>query len=169
MPRNINKHPIVDEDAYRIAVGSFATGVTVVTMADGDTPLGFTCQSFVSLSLNPRLISISVSRESRTWPRLGFAGPFCVNVLGVNQGILARRFATPDVDRFSGTAWRPSAVSGAPRLAGAGAWIDAQVDRTYPVGDHHLVVGRVMAAEVGEEAEPLLYHRSNFSALRQLS
>jgi flavin reductase (DIM6/NTAB) family NADH-FMN oxidoreductase RutF len=81
---------------------------------------------------------------------------------------LARRFATRDFDRFSGVEWRPSAVSGAPRLAGAGAWIDAQVDRTYPVGDHYLIVGKVMATEVGEGSEPLLYHRSSFAGLRQI-
>ncbi|MFJ7095877.1 flavin reductase family protein [Streptomyces mirabilis] len=169
MHRKVKQHSTVDEDAYRTAVGSFATGVTVVTTMEGQIPFGFTCQSFVSLSLNPQLISFTVSRDSRTWPQLRVAGSFCINVLGVNQGVLARRFATPDVDRFSEMEWRPSAVSGAPRLAGAGAWIDAQVDRTYPVGDHYLVVGRVMATEVAEGSEPLLYHRSNFAALRQLS
>lgn len=168
MPREVKQHSTVDEDAYRTAVSCFATGVTVVTTMEGGIPFGFTCQSFVSLSLEPRLISFAVSRDSRTWLRLSAAGLFCINILGVNQDVLARRFATPDVDRFSGTEWRPSIVSGAPRLAGAGAWVDAQVDRTHPVGDHYLVVGKVMATEFAEGSEPLVYHRSRFAALRQI-
>ncbi|MFF9607557.1 flavin reductase family protein [Streptomyces sp. NPDC014684] len=168
MPREVKLHSTVDEDAYRTAVSSFATGLTVVTIMEGRIPFGFTCQSFMSLSLNPRLISFAVSRDSLTWPQLRDSGLFCINVLGVDQGDLAHRFATPEIDRFSGIEWHQSTVSGAPHLAGAEAWIDAQVDRTYPAGDHYLVVGRVTATEVGERSEPLIYHRSRFAALRQI-
>ncbi len=83
----------VDPAAMRDVLGHFASGVVVVTAAGPDGPLGFTCQSFASLSLDPPLVSFAPARTSTTWPRIREAGTFCVNVLADDQEALSVGFA----------------------------------------------------------------------------
>ncbi|TQJ74735.1 flavin reductase family protein [Streptomyces sp. SLBN-31] len=156
----------VDPAEFRRVLGSFATGVTIVTAPAGpgeDTPAGFACQSFSSLSLEPPLIAFMVGRTSTTWPRIARAGVFCVNVLSAGQGELCRSFAVSGADKFSGVAYDAAPASGSPRLAGALAWIDCTVHAVHTGGDHLIVVGRVEALGTdAAEAEPLLFHRGRF-------
>ncbi|MFJ9726211.1 flavin reductase family protein [Streptomyces sp. NPDC101209] len=156
----------VDPARFRRVLGSFATGVTVVTAPPGpgeDTPAGFACQSFSSLSLDPPLVAFMVGRTSTTWPRIARAGVFCVNVLSAGQDELCRSFAVSGADKFAGVAHDPAPVSGSPRLTGALAWIDCTVHAVHTGGDHLIVVGRVEALGTGdEEGEPLLFHRGRF-------
>src|SRR3712207_9239244 len=98
----------VDPRTMRDVLGHFASGVTVVTAQGDDGPVGFTCQSFSSLSLDPPLVVIAPARTSRTWPRLRALGRFCVNVLAEDQSDLSARFARSSADRFAGVPWRPS-------------------------------------------------------------
>ncbi|MFK0109863.1 flavin reductase family protein [Streptomyces sp. NPDC091217] len=159
----------IDQSEFRRVLGNFATGVTVVTApaAEGEpSPAGFACQSFSSLSLDPPLICFMVGRTSATWPRIARAGVFCVNVLGAGQGELCRAFAVSGADKFSGVAYDAAPVSGAPRLAGAAAWIDCTVHAVHTGGDHLIVVGRVDAMGAGETPDgPLLFHRGRFARL----
>ncbi|MEH0556190.1 flavin reductase family protein [Streptomyces sp. B21-101] len=157
----------VDAGEFRRVLGSFASGVTVVTApaADGDgAPAGFACQSFSSLSLDPPLIAFMVGRTSTTWPRIARAGVFCVNVLGAGQQALCRAFAASGTDKFAGVDHDPAPVSGAPRLAGALAWIDCTIHAVHTGGDHLIVVGRVNALGTDGCADepPLLFHRGRF-------
>src|SRR3712207_8857094 len=80
----------VDPTTMRDVLGHFASGVTVVTAQGDDGPIGFTCQSFSSLSLDPPLVAIAPARTSRTWPQLRALGRFCVNVLAEDQTELSR-------------------------------------------------------------------------------
>ncbi|MFI8928801.1 flavin reductase family protein [Streptomyces sp. NPDC053474] len=152
----------VDAGEFRRALGAFATGVTVVT-APGDAPegpAGFACQSFSSLSLDPPLVCFMVGRTSTTWPRIARAGVFCVNVLGAGQADLCRAFAVSGADKFAGVSYDAAPVTGAPRLAGAVAWIDCTVHAVHTGGDHLIVVGRVEALDATDsDATPLLFHR----------
>ncbi|KOG36998.1 NADPH-flavin oxidoreductase [Streptomyces resistomycificus] len=156
----------VEQGEFRRVMGSFATGVTVVTApaTDGETaPAGFACQSFSSLSLDPPLVVFMVGRTSTTWPRIARAGVFCVNVLGAHQGELCRGFAVSGRDKFAGVAHDPAPVSGSPRLAGTLAWIDCTIHAVHTGGDHLIVVGRVEALGTNEEdLPPLLFHRGRF-------
>ncbi|MGY6020421.1 flavin reductase family protein [Streptomyces spinosirectus] len=156
----------VDPAEFRRVLGSFATGVTVVTApaAPGeDTPAGFACQSFSSLSLDPPLIAFMVGRTSTTWPRIARAGVFCVNVLAAHQGGLCRSFAVSGADKFAGVAHDAAPVSGSPRLAGALAWIDCTIHAVHTGGDHLIVVGRVDALGAGDtDRAPLLFHQGRF-------
>ena len=152
----------VDPGDFREALGNFATGVTVITALDGPAPVGFTCQAFTSLSLDPPMVSFSVSRASSTRPRILAAGRFCVNVLAFDQHALCARFASSGVDRFLGVDWWRS-PGGSPVLDGALAWIDCAVEAEYPAGDHTIVVGNVRALAVQREAAPLVYHRGAFA------
>jgi flavin reductase (DIM6/NTAB) family NADH-FMN oxidoreductase RutF len=157
----------VDQTEFRRVLGNFATGVTVVTApaCDGeDGPVGFTCQSFSSLSLDPPLVAFMVGRTSTTWPRIARAGAFCVNVLSAGQGELCRAFAVSGADKFANVAYDAAPASGSPRLADTLAWIDCTVHAVHTGGDHLIVVGRVdaLGAGDGDEAAPLLFHKGRF-------
>jgi 3-hydroxy-9,10-secoandrosta-1,3,5(10)-triene-9,17-dione monooxygenase reductase component len=160
----------VDQGEFRRVLGTFATGVTVITApaADGeDTPAGFACQSFSSLSLDPPLIAFMVGRTSTTWPRIARAGAFCVNVLAAGQGELCRTFAVSGADKFAGVPYDTSPASGSPRLTGTVAWIDCTIHAVHTGGDHLIVVGRVDALGATETPDaPLLFHRGHFTDLR---
>ncbi|MGW3031034.1 flavin reductase family protein [Streptomyces sp. NPDC001178] len=159
----------VDPTEFRRVLGTFATGVTVVTAhaTDGEsTPAGFACQSFSSLSLDPPLVAFMVGRTSTTWPRIARTGVFCVNVLGAHQGDLCRAFAVSGADKFTGVAYDAAPVSGSPRLTGAAAWIDCTIHAVHTGGDHLIVVGRVEALGTGAASdEPLIFHRGRFGRL----
>jgi flavin reductase (DIM6/NTAB) family NADH-FMN oxidoreductase RutF len=163
----------VDQGEFRRVMGSFATGVTVITAPPADpgaedtnapgTPVGFACQSFSSLSLDPPLIAFMVGRTSTTWPRIARAGVFCVNVLEAHQGELCRGFAVSGSDKFAGVVYDAAPVSGSPRLAEALAWIDCTIHAVHTGGDHLIVVGRVDALGTSaDDAAPLLFHRGRF-------
>lgn len=157
----------LDQTEFRRVLGNFATGVTVVTAParDGeDGPVGFTCQSFSSLSLDPPLVAFMVGRTSTTWPRIARAGAFCVNVLSAGQGELCRAFAVSGADKFANVAYDAAPASGSPRLADTLAWIDCTVHAVHTGGDHLIVVGRVdaLGAADGDEAAPLLFHKGRF-------
>ncbi|MFP3991767.1 flavin reductase family protein [Streptomyces sp. E11-3] len=155
----------VDAAEFRRVLGHFATGVTVIT-ASG--PAGFACQSFSSLSLDPPLVAFMVARTSTTWPRIARAGAFCVNILGAEQGELCRGFAVSGADKFAGVAYDAAPVSGAPRLAGAPAWIDCTIHAVHTGGDHLIVVGRVDALGAADGAgSPLLFHQGRFGRLSE--
>ncbi|ANP55711.1 flavin reductase (DIM6/NTAB) family NADH-FMN oxidoreductase RutF [Streptomyces griseochromogenes] len=158
----------LDHAEFRRVLGNFATGVTVVTAPPSEgsaSPAGFACQSFSSLSLDPPLICFMVGRTSTTWPRIARAGVFCVNVLAAGQGELCRAFAVSGADKFAGVAYDAAPVSGAPRLAGAVAWIDCTIHAVHTGGDHLIVVGRVDALGAEGPGEPLLFHRGRFGQL----
>ncbi|PNG17206.1 flavin reductase family protein [Streptomyces cahuitamycinicus] len=159
----------LDPGEFRRVLGNFATGVAIITAppaADGDSPAGFACQSFTSLSLAPPLVAFMVGRTSTTWPRIARAGTFCVNVLGAGQGELCRAFAVSGADKFAGVGYDAAPVSGSPRLTGAVAWIDCAVHAVHTGGDHLIVVGRVHALGTADDpSDPLLFHRGRFARL----
>ncbi len=93
--------------ALREVLGHFATGVTIVTAMEGVEPVGFTCQAFTSLSLDPPLVALAPGKSSTSWPRIAAAGSFCVNILADDQEALSRDFAVSGGDKFTGVGWRP--------------------------------------------------------------
>ncbi|MDN5860843.1 MAG: flavin reductase family protein, partial [Pseudonocardia sp.] len=153
----------VSPAAMRDVLGHFVTGIVVVTSIGPDGPLGFTCQSFASLSLDPPLVSFAPARTSTTWPRIRAIGAFCVNVLATEHADVSARFARTGVDRFACVGWRP-APSGAPLLDGVSAWIDCALWAEHDGGDHTIAIGRVL--ELGADASrlPLLYYRGHYTA-----
>ncbi|MER7919284.1 MULTISPECIES: flavin reductase family protein [unclassified Streptomyces] len=159
----------VDQAEFRRVLGTFASGVTVITApaAEGERgPAGFACQSFSSLSLDPPLVCFMVARTSTTWPRIARAGVFCVNILGAGQAELCRAFAVRGADKFAGVPHTPAPRTGSPRLLGAAAWIDCTVHAVHPGGDHLIVTGRVDALGTTEDPPaPLLFHRGRFGRL----
>ncbi|MCW2618635.1 MAG: uncharacterized protein JWR28_1784 [Modestobacter sp.] len=152
---------VVDPQVMRDVLGHFVSGVTVVTAMGADGPVGFTCQSFSSLSLDPPLVAFAPARTSTTWPRLREAGRFCVNVLSEEQSGLSRQFARSGTDKFAGVDWAPS-PHGSPVLEGVVAWIDSELWAEYDGGDHTIVVARVLDLGADASRTPLLFHRGAY-------
>ena len=150
-------------ERMRHALGHFATGVTVVTglTAQGD-PVGFACQSFASVSLDPPLVLFCADHRGRSWPRMREAGRFTVNVLGHAQRDLIERFGSSTGRRFEGLDWLP-ARSGGPGLPGVLMRIHCTVEQVHVAGDHDVVIGRVVELEDGESGRPMLFYRGRLS------
>jgi flavin reductase (DIM6/NTAB) family NADH-FMN oxidoreductase RutF len=153
-----------DGDRFKDAMSWFATGVTIVTGIEGGEPVGFTCQSFISLSLDPPLVAVAAARTSTSWPRIARTGGFCVNVLGDHQQELCRGFATSGGPKFTGVDWYPAPVTGSPVIHTSLAWADCRVELVHDAGDHELIIGRVLELGTGE-GSPLLFFRSNLSTV----
>jgi len=157
----------VNAGDFRRTVGSFATGVTVVTTRDAEgNPRGFTANSFTSLSLDPPLIIVCVDKRSDTHPAMQRPGvAFAVNVLAEHQRELARRFASKGgAEKFSGIAYHEY-KTGAPILDEVLAIVECTVSTRFDGGDHTAVVGEVWNVAVEEKAAPLLFYRGGYSTL----
>lgn len=151
-----------DAAVFRQVLGRFCTGVTVITaVADGE-PVGFTAQSFTSVSLDPPLVAVCPARTSNSWPRIRSTGVLCASVLAEDQEALGRVFATRGADKFLGVGWTPSRATGSPILDGALAWVDCRIEAEHDGGDHLVVLGRVVDLGVGTGGRPLLFYRGGY-------
>lgn len=157
----------LDIDLYKEAVGSFVTGITVVTALAQDGPVGFTCQSFTSLSINPPMVLISVAQTSRTFLTIASHGRFCVNILGFGSADLAKDFAFMEPGaRFSNYLWSAS-TAGNPVLDAALVWLDCELQRSIEIEDHFVAVGKVVSLGHSElHSEPLTYFRGGFGSFQ---
>lgn len=156
----------LDPIIFRNTLGHFGSGVTVVTGHDGTEPIGFTCQAFTSVSLDPPLVSISVMTTSTTYPRIRETGKFAVNVLAHDQHGLSNQFARKGTDKWAGVEWT-AAPSGNPLLEGALIWVDCEFYAEHLAGDHLIVLGRVLGiSEIPvDESEPLLFYKGQYRRL----
>ena len=156
--------PVVSEPTpaeMRRAMGSFATGVTVVTGYD-DEPVGFACQSFASVSLEPPLVLFCADHRGRAWPSIQRAGRFTVNVLAEEQDELCQRFGSSRGAKYDGLDWEMSRW-GTPSLPGVLMRVHAEVETVHVAGDHDVVIGRVLELETDPADErPMLFFRGRF-------
>ncbi|MEU6560325.1 flavin reductase family protein [Nocardia nova] len=156
--------PAVPDTTFKSVLGRFCTGVTVITALAEGQPVGFSCQSFSSLSLDPPAVAFFPARTSTSWPRIRDAGRFCVNILAHDQAEVCRALARSGTDKFAGVDWVASG-NGAPRLGGAVASIDCELDREIDGGDHTIVIARVTALSEHSDQPPLLFYRAGFERL----
>jgi flavin reductase (DIM6/NTAB) family NADH-FMN oxidoreductase RutF len=135
----------IDPRALRAAFGAFLTGVTVVTTTDADgAPIGFTANSFTSVSLDPPLLLVCLAKRSLNYATLTKAPGFAVNILAEDQETISNTFARPSEDRFATVAWK-AGPHGSPVLDGASAWFDCATHETLDAGDHAILIGRIEA------------------------
>ena len=151
-----------DTARFRQVLGHFCTGVTIVTAVESGEPVGFSAQSFTSVSLEPPLVAMCPGTEIMSWPRIRAAGSFCVNILAKDQEALCRRFATRGADKFRGVGWQPSHATGSPVIEGVLAWVDCRIQAVHEAGDHLIVVGRVVDLGLAGEGSPLLFYRGGY-------
>ena len=157
--------------AFRQAMGSFPTGVTVVTVASGDgTRHGMTVNSFSSVSLDPMLVLVCLNEASRGAGLIERAGAFAVNVLSAGQQDLSRWFATAHRPAgpamFDGVPVEPG-LTGSPVLAGATASFDCRLRQTHRAGDHLIVLGEVVELVHRPHLEPLIFHGGAYRVLER--
>lgn len=156
----------MDLKDYRLALGSFPTGVTIVTVFDSQhQPWGLTANSFTSVSLDPPVISVCVAKTGRVFPTLADSSRFAVNILAADQKDLALHFASNVENRFDGTPWHAH-PEGAPLLPGASAQLDCTVRARIDAEDHKILLGLV-ENYTHQPGAPLVYCRGTFFASQQ--
>lgn len=150
----------------RAVLGGFATGVTIITGMDGPDPVGFACQSFASVSLDPPLVLFCADHRGRAWPRIRPSGRFTVNVLAEDQQELCERFGSWRGQKFAGleydlSRWRT------PSLREVVARVHAQMEAVHVAGDHDVVIGRVLQLEHVSRDLPMLFWHGQFGVDNQ--
>jgi 3-hydroxy-9,10-secoandrosta-1,3,5(10)-triene-9,17-dione monooxygenase reductase component len=153
-------HDVVDGAEMRRVLGHFATGVTVVTGTADGRPVGFVCQSFTSVSLDPPLVLFCPANTSTSWPLIQQSKSFSVNVLAADQTELCQRFATSGGDKFDGALWHETAWG--PSLDGVLATVHCDIDQVHAAGDHDVVIGRVRKLVTHRDFGPLLFFKGQF-------
>ncbi|AJE46720.1 flavin reductase family protein [Celeribacter indicus] len=157
----------IDPRRFRDLLGHYASGLTVIAGIAGKTPVGFTCQSFYSVSLDPPLVSFCVNNGSKSWPQLRPAGTFSINLLAADQAEISNGFAKSSGDRWSGIGRSPS-PRGNPLIHGALAWFDCTLFAEHAAGDHSIVIGQVQAMSETNEVDPLLFYKGKYRVLEAL-
>jgi flavin reductase (DIM6/NTAB) family NADH-FMN oxidoreductase RutF len=153
-----------DPDQFRLLLGHFATGVTILTVIAPDgRPLGMTANSLAAVSLQPPLLSVCVDREAEMHDIILQVPRFVVNVLSSPQEAMARRFADKHEDRFDGIGYQLS-PEGLVLLEGTLAHIECERHAHYPGGDHSIVLGKVVGGSTSH-GRPLLFYRGGYSEL----
>ena len=157
---------MTDPAALRLreALGSFVTGVTVVTTRCGDELHGLTANSFASVSLDPPLVLFSLARTADCFDAFEQSDYFAINVLRADQEALSNRFATKDIDKWGGARWRPGHGE-CPLLDGAIATFECRVTDRHEGGDHVIYVGEVLRFDHRPGEDPLAFFRGRYTAI----
>lgn len=150
--------------AFRDALGQFATGVTVVTCATPDGPLGMTANSFASLSLDPPLVLWSPAKASSRHDAFVAATHFAIHVISDAQVHIATAFARSG-GAFEGFDWTLS-PEGVPLIDGSLARFSCTQEAHHDGGDHTIIVGRVTAVNTNAGA-PLCFQGGAYGAFRK--
>jgi len=159
---------LISSSDFRDALRHFPAGVTIVTIRQGDEVHGLTVSAFASVSAEPPLIVTVIDNRHKAFEMLEREGTvFAVNILGQEQVALSDRFAwLKEGDRFAEGRWT-TAVTGAPVLADALAWLDCRIHARYPAGTHTIYVGAVHASGVPTpEGPPLIYWNRTYRHLQ---
>jgi flavin reductase len=161
-----------DQDAYRVAIGQFATGIAVVAATTGGVTHAMTVNAFTSVSLDPLLILVCVERAARFHGAVVGAGTWAVSVLTEDHEKTARWLATrgrPAEGQLDGHPHHPGPVTGHPILDDALAALECRTYATHPGGDHTILVGRVLSVAGSVPGAdlpgPLLYHAGRYRRL----
>ena len=153
-----------DPRDFRNALGTFPTGVTVVTTVTGDgTPIGLTCNSFNSVSLSPPLVLWSLSLRSPNLSNFLQAPHFAINILAADQREISQRFAQSIANKFDGVPCTQGLL-GVPLIANAAAQLECRNETRYYSGDHVIFIGHVLHYSY-RRCAPLVFCAGQYSAL----
>lgn len=156
--------PGTDADSFRAALGSFVTGVTVVTTDSPEGPVAIVANSFASVSLDPPLVLWSPAKSSRRFEHFAGARRFAVHVLAAGQ----RDICTAILQSKTAISKVPTHLShcGMPIIEGALATFECNLETTHDAGDHVIIVGRVTKAHHGG-GDPLVFHGGKYGAFTE--
>jgi flavin reductase len=155
---------------FRSALGSFATGVTVITTRGEDEAYGLTANAFSSVSLDPPLVLVCVISGTRGSESIQENGVFAVNILGSEHEPYSRYFASKDRPRGKeafGQIPHRTEVTGSPILEGVAGYLDCRLHASHPAGDHVIFIGEVVAIGTNPDARPLLFHGGQYRYLSE--
>ncbi|MEW4448976.1 flavin reductase family protein [Qipengyuania sp. JC766] len=153
-----------DQTAFRNALGTFATGVTIVTARDGGgKPVGLTANSFNSVSLDPPMVLWSLALSSGNLEAFRNAKNWAVHILAVTQEDMSNRFARGGADKFAGMDL-DDGPEGAPLIRGCAARFGCRARFEYEGGDHAIFLGEVVDFEQ-TDADPLIFHGGRYGRL----
>lgn len=153
----------MDDRKFRNAMGSFATGVTVIATETNDGAHGMTANAFMSQSLNPKLVVISLKDDAQMLKKINESGIFSVNILSENQQHLSKTFAG---QIKSDTKFEFDELDGKPVIPGAVAQVACDVKSEYVEGDHTLFIGQVTDIHL-EDEEPLIFSKGKYRTLEK--
>ena len=160
---------VTDAKVLRRAFGTFATGVTVVTVG-GSVAHGMTANSFTSVSLDPPLALVCVDRDAVMHANLTAAGCFGVSILAADQEEVARHFANRwrplGMAQFEPVPWEPGRLTGAPLIGGAVTHFECELWRAYGGGDHTIFLGKVISLDRHSGDDVLVFINGRFRAAR---
>ena len=158
----------LDEEKFKRVLGSWATGVAIVTSRHEDRIHGMTVSAFSEVSLDPPLVLVAVDKKSQTHGYLTEGKCFAVNILSLQQKSLSGRFATEGPKDFSDLDVT-TAVTGAPILAGVLGFVDCRLTEILPGGDHDLFIGEIVAGDLVADdlgnGQPLLFYNGKYTQL----
>lgn len=153
----------LDYEAFRDIMGSFASGISVVTtLSEDGEPYGLTCSAVCSVSADPPLLLSCVRTPSSTLDTIRARGRFAVNFLDAQAREVSQLFAGPGQDKFHRVGWRPGAAAGMPILDRTLAYTECSVHRFVDAGDHVIVLGHLIGGHVDETRFPLGYWRGSY-------
>lgn len=156
----------IDPAAFRRVLGSYPTGVCVITAMNEGKPAGMVVGSFTSVSLDPPLVGFFPARTSGSWPLIEQAGRFCVNVLGSDQQDVCQAVTARGEEKFVGVEYILSDHD-LPIIANAIASIECRLYSVTEAGDHWFVLGEVLRMETVREDDPLLFHRGRYGGFAE--
>jgi len=162
----------IEPAEFKAAMGRFGSGITVITVADEEGMHGMTASAFCSLSLEPPLVLVCVSKKARMHGLIEQGSGFAINILAADQQSVSNRFAgwwEEGRSKWADLNVDASPVCGAPWIEGSLASLDCTLEQAMPGGDHSIFVGRVLAVRVGAkpatELEPLIWFSSRYRQL----
>ena len=156
----------MDDRLFRNAMGKFATGVTVITTEHEEQVHGMTANAFMSVSLDPKLVVVSIGEKARCLPKIKESKTFAINILADDQQELSMIFAGQKKDVIVEIEFEQ--LAGLPVLPGAVAQISCDVVSEYVEGDHTLFIGKVRDISVDDEKEPLLFYSGKYRTLQTI-
>ncbi len=158
-------NPEIDDRFFRNAMGSFATGVTVITTEVAEEVHGMTANAFMSISLKPKLVAISIGENAKMHKYIKDANQFAINILSSDQQMESKQFS----GQLNVASEIPfDSYKGLPILADALAVVTCQLDSEYVVGDHTIFIGLVTGIKL-EQKEPLVFSQGKYRELKELS
>jgi flavin reductase (DIM6/NTAB) family NADH-FMN oxidoreductase RutF len=159
----------IDSALFRQVLGSYPTGVSVVTaLGEDGNPVGMVVGTFTSVSLDPPLVGFLPDKKSTSWPQIEAAGHFCVNVLGSDQQEVCRQVSAKGPDKFVGVQYELSQHN-MPVIAGSIATIECTIHSIVEAGDHWIVLGNVLGLEITRDEDPMLFHRGRYGGFAELA
>jgi flavin reductase (DIM6/NTAB) family NADH-FMN oxidoreductase RutF len=160
---------IEEQDDLRVAMRHWATGVTVVSVRYQDILHGMTVSSFTSVSLDPKVISISLMKDSRTHGLILKANTFGISILSEDQREISEIFAgkiSDSENRFDGID-TSTLAAGSPLISGSIGYLDCELIAAHDFGMNSLLIGEVLAAKSGISNAPLLYFNQRYHKLQE--